>query len=104
MYAEERQQEILQRTRDAGRVDVVTLAEDFGVTMETIRRDLTVLERAGAVRRVYGGAVPVGRPPVDPALSARDGLMTTEKERIAKTALAEVPAEGAIIIDAGRSR
>jgi hypothetical protein len=35
MYAEERQQEILRRTREAGRVDVVTLAEDFGVTMET---------------------------------------------------------------------
>ncbi len=82
-------------------MDVMNLAEDFAVTSETIRRDLTVLERSGAVRRVYGGAVPVGRPAVDAALSARDGLMTTEKERIAKTALAELPDEGAVIIDAG---
>ncbi|MFB9839232.1 DeoR/GlpR family DNA-binding transcription regulator [Actinoallomurus acaciae] len=101
MQAEERQQEILRRARAQGRVDVMSLADEFAVTSETIRRDLTMLERAGTVRRVYGGAVPVGRPPVDPALSARDGLMTTEKERIAKTALTEVPAEGAIIIDAG---
>jgi DeoR family fructose operon transcriptional repressor len=101
MQAEERQQEILRRARADGRVDVMSLADEFTVTSETIRRDLTVLERAGSVRRVYGGAVAVGRPPVDPALSARDSLMTTEKERIAKTALAEVPAEGAIIIDAG---
>jgi DeoR family transcriptional regulator, fructose operon transcriptional repressor len=101
MQAEERQQEILRRARADGRVDVMSLAEEFAVTSETIRRDLTVIERTGAVRRVYGGAVPVGRPPVDPALSARDSVMTTEKERIAKTALAEVPDEGAIIIDAG---
>jgi DeoR family fructose operon transcriptional repressor len=101
MQAEERQQEILRRVRADGRVDVMQLADEFAVTSETIRRDLTVLERSGAVRRVYGGAVPMGRPPVDPALSVRDALMTTEKERIAKTALAEVPAEGAIIVDAG---
>jgi DeoR family transcriptional regulator, fructose operon transcriptional repressor len=101
MQAEDRQQEILRRARAHGRVDVMSLADEFAVTSETIRRDLTVLERTGAVRRVYGGAVPVGRPPMDPALSARDALMTTEKERIAKAALAEVPEEGAIIIDAG---
>jgi DeoR family fructose operon transcriptional repressor len=101
MYAEERQQEILRRTRDAGRVDVVTLAEDFGVTMETIRRDLTVLERAGTLRRVHGGAIPVERLGFEPALAARDAVMTAEKERIAKAALAELPADGSIIIDAG---
>ncbi|GAA0362578.1 DeoR/GlpR family DNA-binding transcription regulator [Actinoallomurus spadix] len=101
MYAEERQQEILQRTREAGRVDVVTLAEDFGVTMETIRRDLTVLERAGALRRVHGGAIPVERLGFEPALAARDAVLTAEKERIAKAALAELPQEGSIIIDAG---
>ncbi|MEV0408688.1 DeoR/GlpR family DNA-binding transcription regulator [Actinoallomurus sp. NPDC050550] len=101
MYAEERQQEILRRTREAGRVDVVTLAEDFGVTMETIRRDLTVLERAGTLRRVHGGAIPVERLGFEPALAARDAVLTAEKERIAKAALAELPDEGSVIIDAG---
>ena len=101
MYAEERQQEILRLARDDGRVDVTALAELFTVTAETIRRDLTSLERAGVLRRVHGGAIPVERIGFEPALATRDAVLTDEKERIAKTALAEVPEEGAIILDAG---
>lgn len=101
MYAQERQQEILRRARQAGRVDVVTLAEVLAVTTETIRRDLTVLERAGVVRRVHGGAIPVERLGFEPAVAARDVVMTEEKERIGKAALAELPEDGAVIIDAG---
>ncbi|WP_062353570.1 DeoR/GlpR family DNA-binding transcription regulator [Herbidospora yilanensis] len=101
MYAEERQQEILRRARAAGRVDVVTLAEEFAVTTETVRRDLTALEKAGVLRRVHGGAIPVERLGFEPALAARDEVMTSEKERIAKAALGELPQDGAIIIDAG---
>ncbi|MGP3919598.1 DeoR/GlpR family DNA-binding transcription regulator [Nonomuraea sp. 10N515B] len=101
MYAEERQQEILRRARATGRVDVVTLAADLDVTTETIRRDLTSLERAGVLRRVHGGAIPVERLGFEPALAARDELMTAEKERIAKAALAELPEDGSVIIDAG---
>ena len=33
----------------------------FDVTPETIRRDLTGLERRGVLRRVHGGAIPVER-------------------------------------------
>ncbi|TQS30203.1 DeoR/GlpR family DNA-binding transcription regulator [Microbispora sp. KK1-11] len=101
MYAEERQQEILRAARDAGRVDVVTLAERFGVTTETIRRDLTALERAGVLRRVHGGAIPVERLGFEPALATRDEVLTAEKERIAKAALAELPEDGSVVIDAG---
>jgi DeoR family fructose operon transcriptional repressor len=101
MYAEERQQAILHKARVDGRVDVVVLAEDLTVTTETIRRDLTALERAGLVRRVHGGAIPVERLGFEPAVAARDAVMTAEKERIAKAALAELPAEGSIVIDAG---
>jgi len=101
MYAEERQQEILRLARADGRVDVTALADGFAVTAETIRRDLTTLERAGVLRRVHGGAIPVERIGFEPALATRDAVLTDEKERIAKTALAEVPDEGAIILDAG---
>jgi DeoR family transcriptional regulator, fructose operon transcriptional repressor len=101
LYAEERQQEILRRARADGRVDVVRLAEDLAVTSETIRRDLTVLERAGVLRRVHGGAIPIERLGFEPALAARDALQTAEKERIAKAAVAELPDGGAIVIDAG---
>lgn len=56
MYAPERRQEILRLARDAGRVDVLSLADRFQVTAETVRRDLKALDRAGLVRRVHGGA------------------------------------------------
>jgi DeoR family transcriptional regulator, fructose operon transcriptional repressor len=101
MYAEERQQEILQRARSQGRVDVETLAAGFDVSAETIRRDLTTLAHAGHVRRVHGGAIPTERLTFELALSERDLLMTAEKEAIAKRALDELPSEGAIIVDAG---
>jgi len=101
MYAEERQQHIVTLARTHGRVDVNELATELEVTSETVRRDLTILERQGVLRRVHGGAIPVERLGFEPALAARDGVMTGEKERIAKAALAEVPAEGAILLDAG---
>ncbi len=101
MYAHERQQEIVRLARTEGRVDVVALADGLNVTAETIRRDLTVLERAGVLRRVHGGAIPVERIGFEPSLAARDAVLIAEKERIAKAALAELPDEGAIILDAG---
>src|SRR4051812_46443388 len=61
VYAPERHQQILATARLDGRVDVNRLAEQLDVTPETIRRDLTVLERHGLVRRVHGGAIPVER-------------------------------------------
>src|SRR3954451_15351797 len=101
MYAEERQSAIVAQARADGRVDVTALAEEFGVTTETVRRDLTVLERAGLLRRVHGGAIPVERLGFEPALATRDSVLTAEKERIAKAALAEIPEDGAILLDAG---
>jgi DeoR family fructose operon transcriptional repressor len=50
---------------------------------------------------VHGGAIPVERLGFEPALAARDEVMTAEKERIAKAAVAELPEDGSIIIDAG---
>ncbi|MFI1168655.1 DeoR/GlpR family DNA-binding transcription regulator [Streptomyces sp. NPDC020801] len=101
MYAAERQQEILRLARDGGRVDVVSLAEEFQVTAETIRRDLKALDRAGLLRRVHGGAIPAGRLDFEPDLTERESTAADEKDRIAKAALAELPTEGTLILDAG---
>jgi DeoR family fructose operon transcriptional repressor len=101
MYPEERQEIILGRARDKGRVEVTTLAHEFEVTTETIRRDLGMLERHGVLRRVHGGAIPVERLGFEPTLSARETVMTEEKNRIAMAALAELPEAGTILLDAG---
>lgn len=103
MYAEERQQEIAQRVAARGRISVTDLADEFAVTTETVRRDLTVLERLRLVRRVHGGAVPAGTlPAIESALSERDLARAEEKERIARAALDLLPADGAsVLFDAG---
>src|SRR6202035_532323 len=87
VYAEERQRAILDLARAAGRVDVAALAVDHQVTTETIRRDLTILERHGLLRRVHGGAIPVERLGFEPGLHARNHAMAVEKDRIARAAL-----------------
>jgi DeoR family transcriptional regulator, fructose operon transcriptional repressor len=101
MYAEERQLWIVERARTNGRVEVAALAEELRVTTETVRRDLTTLERHALLRRVHGGAIPIERLGFEPALAARDTVLTAEKERIARLALAELPDEGTILLDAG---
>ena len=101
MYAPERQQAILARARRDGRVDVRSLAEVFNVTPETIRRDLTLMERRGLVQRAHGGAIPVDRLSIEPAVADREALLTSEKDRIAQAALAEIPENGSVIFDAG---
>lgn len=101
MYAPERHQQILDTARSHGRVEVAGLARDLSVTPETVRRDLTALERRGVLRRVHGGAIPVERFGVEPGVADREGHAVSEKERIARAALDELPDGGSIILDAG---
>jgi DeoR family fructose operon transcriptional repressor len=103
VYAEERQQAIAQLVTETGRWSVNDLAGRFRVTTETVRRDLSTLERIGLVRRVHGGAVPGDRLAViDTALGERDVAHAEEKDRIAQAALPQLPvAGGTVLLDAG---
>jgi DeoR family fructose operon transcriptional repressor len=103
MYAEERQQAIAGLVADRGRVAVTAVAERFGVTTETVRRDLAALERAGMLRRVHGGAVPAGLFTVaEPGLGERGGARIEQKRKIAVAALELVPgAHGSLLLDGG---
>ena len=101
MYAPERQQAIVERARADGRVDVAELATSLDVTTETIRRDLGVLERHRALRRVHGGAIPIDKPEFAAGQQLRDTETTAQQTRIAKAALEHVPADGTILLDAG---
>ena len=103
MYAEERQQAIAQLVAEHGRLSVNVLAEQYDVTTETVRRDLSALERMGLVRRVHGGAVPADSLAViESGLGERDQAFTAEKERIARAALELLPPAGStVLMDAG---
>ncbi|MGV9738962.1 DeoR/GlpR family DNA-binding transcription regulator [Nocardia farcinica] len=103
MYAEERQQAIATLVGQRGRVSVADLAERYGVTSETVRRDLAVLDRMGLVRRVHGGAVPAAAlTAIELGTTEREATHTAEKERIAKAALDYLPPTGgSVLFDAG---
>jgi DeoR family fructose operon transcriptional repressor len=101
LFSDERQDEILALIQQEKRVSVTSLADRFAVVGETIRRDLADLEQRGLVRRVHGGAILAERVVVEPLIEARHDLMRPEKERIARAALAELPGEGSVFIEAG---
>ena len=103
MYAEERQEAMAQLITQEGRLSVVQLAEKFSVTTETVRRDLSALERMGLVRRVHGGAVPSrSLAVIESGLGERDLAQIAAKEAIAEAALALLPPPGStIVLDAG---
>jgi DeoR family transcriptional regulator, fructose operon transcriptional repressor len=105
MYALERQQAMAELVAQRGRLSVIELADRYGVTPETVRRDLDVLERASLVKRVHGGAVRADAVTAfELAVGDRAREHAGEKDLIAKAAVQFLPnANGAIILDAGTS-
>jgi DeoR family fructose operon transcriptional repressor len=103
MYAEERQQAIARLVSQRGRMSVNQLSREYDVTTETVRRDLSTLERMGLVRRVHGGVVPpASLSLIEAGLRERDQVNTETKERIARAAVEQLPPPGGtILLDAG---
>jgi DeoR family fructose operon transcriptional repressor len=101
VYAAERHEAILERARARGRVEVGALSESLGVTVETVRRDLTALERLGVLRRVHGGALPVERLTLEPSVATRETFHSEQKQRVAARAVAEIPVGGSVLLDSG---
>ncbi|AAT88602.1 D-beta-D-heptose 1-phosphate adenosyltransferase [Leifsonia xyli subsp. xyli] len=104
MYPLERQGLIERVLEEGGRVAVVDLAERFAVTTETVRRDLRVLEQAGILRRVHGGAVATERiGTAEVPVAERSGLRAATKQLIAARALDVLAADfhGSLYFDAG---
>ena len=103
MYPEERQQAIAATVMSQGRASVADLALAYDVTTETVRRDLAVLDRAGLLRRVHGGAVPVrALHLVEPSVDERESTRAGHKHAIASAAADFIPQSGAtVLFDAG---
>jgi DeoR family transcriptional regulator, fructose operon transcriptional repressor len=57
MFAQQRHQAIIQKINNEKAIKASELMELFGVSFETIRRDLELLEKGGHLRRVHGGAI-----------------------------------------------
>ncbi|WP_309068850.1 DeoR/GlpR family DNA-binding transcription regulator [Microbacterium sp.] len=104
MYATERRELIERVLLEEARVSVTELAERLGVTTETVRRDLAVLEEHGALRRVHGGAVAPDRgSAAEVDLRERMRRGGAAKAAIAKRALDGLGRgfTGSVLLDAG---
>lgn len=86
MLAIERRREILARLSSDGKVIVAELAKDFGVTEETVRRDLEKLDAEGLASKIYGGAVSRKSAALDLPYNVRVAVNVEEKERISDIA------------------
>jgi DeoR family transcriptional regulator, fructose operon transcriptional repressor len=58
MFSEERREKILEQVERAGRVLAKELAREYGVSIDSIRRDLSIMEDEGLLKRTHGGAIP----------------------------------------------
>src|ERR1700752_1344299 len=103
MYAEERQQAIAELVISRGRASVTELGAAYDVTTATVRRDLAVLDKAGVVRRVHGGAVPArALHLVETGVGERETTRADYKDAIAAAAVDHVPRSGSsMLLDAG---
>jgi len=86
----ERMASILVELRKHGEVHVTELAETFGVSQATLRRDLAILEDQGLCKRRYGGAVPTDSSTELP-VAYRDRRSKAEKRAVAETAAKLLP-------------
>jgi DeoR family fructose operon transcriptional repressor len=101
MLAEERRLQLVEWSRLEGRIDASQAASRLNVAIETVRRDLDLLQKSGLVRRVHGGAIAVDRIAHESNLRERRATNTEAKRRIASVAASQIPAEGAIFVDGG---
>ena len=67
MYIEERHQAILDWLAEKGSISNADIQENFGVSYDSAKRDLRILEEKGLLKRTHGGALPLrqvatGRP------------------------------------------
>lgn len=99
----ERRQQISAMVRERGSVQVAPLARQFGVSMQTIRKDLHFLSERGVTERSYGGAILAGAVNVtaEPGLDTKRAIHTDEKVRIGQIAASMVSPGESIVLDSG---
>ena len=98
MFAEERQTQILADLHRAGRVEVLHLAQCYGVSEHTIRRDLIALERRGYLQKTHGGAVALDTARLN--WQERLATLPGAKDQIGRLAASLIQAGQTVMLDA----
>lgn len=97
----ERRKAILDHLRSSGEAEVSSLPALFGVSLETIRRDLRELESTHAITRTYGHVALAEAGSFETGLEFRLTNLTDEKKRIARAAVERLGGADTVFLDEG---
>jgi len=101
MQPEQRQFRIGEYLQKVEFASLEEIAQQVHASVSTVRRDLTLLEATGSVRRTHGGARILTPRTDEFAFSARDTHQLAEKEAIGRVCAELISANQTVIIDAG---
>lgn len=99
MLAAQRRELLLTRLQADGRLVAKDLADELGLSEDSLRRDLRELAAAGLCQRVYGGALPASVAEAD--YSVRSGIALDSKARVAHRAVSLIEPGMTVLIDGG---
>lgn len=99
MLTSQRKKAILDTLQRDGQVVAVELSDSFGVSEDTIRRDLRELASEGLLQRVHGGALPAS--PATASFAKRLDVEADAKLRIARKAASLISPGQVVIVDGG---
>jgi DeoR/GlpR family transcriptional regulator of sugar metabolism len=99
MLTTERKALILDRVRKDGRLVAKSIAEEFGLSEDTIRRDLREMAAEGLLSRVHGGALPIH--PDLPDFTSRRAVASGEKQRLGAKAASMIRQGQIVFLDGG---
>ncbi len=100
----QRRLQISELVRQHGSVQVTSLAHQFGVSAQTVRKDLRYLAERGVMARAYGGAIDsgmMGGTSAEPNYEAKRTTHLDEKRRIGVRAAALIKPGDTVVIDSG---
>jgi DeoR/GlpR family transcriptional regulator of sugar metabolism len=101
MLAEQRRQEILKMLRAEGALSARAVSERLGVSLATVRRDMSMLHGDGRLHRVHGGAM-LGEA-TEPSFEDVAVTHPEAKDRLARRAATLVPDGAVVLCDIGTS-
>ncbi|SFJ88867.1 DeoR/GlpR family DNA-binding transcription regulator [Thermoflavimicrobium dichotomicum] len=101
MLSAERRRKIMEKIEEQGTVSINQLAEEFGVSAMTIRRDLDGLEKENKIVRTHGGAIARKEDPWELSHKWKDEQNAPVKEKIASVAIQMIQPGHRLILDAG---
>ena len=98
-----RRERIVALLREQGSVQIPSLAERFGVSTQTLRKDLNFLDARGICTRSSGGALlRIGSQlPNENAVDIKSKLYAAEKARIGRAAAALIAPGESVLLDSG---